>query len=132
VSYKVDEVERMLPYIWGRMYVWGVANPTAPPADMPKAATDKTTSNTSWAVGIDVRDAWDTALIPLDERRATLLHFGAGWTQEDIGIYESVSQGAISKRIKRCLNRLTTKLNGPAYEHEGVQLALEELEDHHL
>ncbi|WP_394615858.1 sigma factor-like helix-turn-helix DNA-binding protein [Lentzea sp. JNUCC 0626] len=111
MTYTPELVEQLLPTVWDRTWAWGMANPRAPDPDMPRASNVISHGGTYWAHLADIRTAWDTTIMPREERAALLLRHGLGWTQEEIAQVLLVSQRAISKRLSRGLQRLVDHLN---------------------
>ncbi|XVS66049.1 sigma factor-like helix-turn-helix DNA-binding protein [Actinosynnema sp. CA-299493] len=112
MTYTPEQVERLLPTVWGGTWAWGMQNPQAPDPDMPRATSVASQSGTYWAHLADIRTAWQRTFLTRELRAALLLTYGWGWTQEEIAEHEHVSQRAISKRIARGLELLTNHLNG--------------------
>ncbi|MYT33320.1 MULTISPECIES: hypothetical protein [unclassified Streptomyces] len=48
-------VEHLLPAVWDQEVAYGIRNPTAPDADMPKAATAPKAASTLFAHLADIR-----------------------------------------------------------------------------
>ncbi|ONI83528.1 hypothetical protein ALI22I_34115 [Saccharothrix sp. ALI-22-I] len=114
MTYTPEQVERLLPTVWGGTWAWGRQNPQAPDPDMPRATSVASQGGTYWAHLADIRMAWRTAWALTREMRvALLLTYGWGWTQEEIAEHEQVSQRAISKRIARGLELLAYAMNEP-------------------
>lgn len=121
MTYSPELVEQILPAVWDEDVVWGVQNPHSPDPDMPRSKGSPKEANTLWAHIGDVRWAWSEAFLPATERRALFLTYVMGWTQEEIGFNQEVSHQAVSKRIKKGLERLTNWLNNDKYR-PGVQV----------
>jgi hypothetical protein len=110
--YSESMVELLLPTVWDRTYAWGVQSETFTPPDMPKAKyKSPKEATTYWTYLIDIRIAWEKAALTYPERRSLLLTYGMGWTEEQVGYNQGVSQQAISKRNARAVERLTRWLN---------------------
>ncbi|WNV90342.1 sigma factor-like helix-turn-helix DNA-binding protein [Umezawaea sp. Da 62-37] len=112
MTYTPEQVERLLPTIWGGTWAWGQQNPQIPDPDMPRATSVASHSGTYWAHLADIRAAWRETFLTRELRVALFLSHACGWTQEEIAEHEAVSQRAISKRLARALELLTNHLNG--------------------
>lgn len=112
MTYSEAMVESLLPSVFDRTYAWGVQSDSTPDPDMPKAKyKSPKEATTFWCYLIDIRIAWDHAPITFKEKRALFLHYALGWTQEEIGRHELVSQQAANKRLTKGLRTLADWLN---------------------
>lgn len=92
-------VEQLLPTVWDRAYAYGMANPTAPDPDMPKATAQKNQGGTLLAHLADMQSAWRRASLSQPEKRALLFRFGLGWTNREAAAHEGVSATTIQNRV---------------------------------
>ncbi|XVV02736.1 sigma factor-like helix-turn-helix DNA-binding protein [Actinosynnema sp. CA-248983] len=120
MTYTPDQVERILPTVWGGTWAWGMQNPQAPDPDMPRATSVASQSGAYWAHLADISTAWHDTFLTRELRVALFLTHACGWTQEEISELEQVSQRAISKRLARGLELLTNHLNGTAREEDAA------------
>lgn len=110
--YSEDLVEQLIPAVFDSTYAWGLQNPIAPDADMPKVKyKSPKEATTFWCHLIDIRCAWEQAALSLKERRALYLYHSIGWTQQEIADYEQVSKKQINKRLSQGIAQLTAVLN---------------------
>lgn len=109
-------VELLLPAIWDEDYAYGMRDPLAPDADMPRAAKNPKESNTLYAHLADIRLAWRKVDLNDDERRALLLLHGLGLTQRDAGRVLDVSHQTIGRWNDRAVGLVTAWLNGDEYK----------------
>lgn len=114
--YTRQTVELLVPSIWDRTFAFGITDPSAPPAGMPRGSIDKSHGNTLWVHLADIRSAWKGAALSHGERVALLCWYGLGWTQEQIAAHEGVSHQAISGRIATGVGRLAAYLNRQSYD----------------
>ena len=121
MSYTESLVEQLIPAVWDQSFAWGLQNPQAPDADMPKAKyKSPKEATTFWTHLIDIRIAWERCPLTMPERRALLLAYGIGMEQSEIAENQSVSQQSISKRIAKGVDKLTEWLNAD-YETEEIE-----------
>lgn len=120
MTYTPEQVERLLPTVWGGTWAWGQQNPHVPDPDMPRATSVASHSGTYWAHLADIRTAWEQTFLTREQRAVLLLSFGCGWTQEEIAKQEQVSQRAVSKRIARGLELLVVRLNGSTPQSDAA------------
>ena len=111
-------VEQLLPTVWDPTYAFGMANPTAPDPDMPKAKADPKLGGTLYAHLADIQSAWRRADVPLVEARALLLRYGLDWTDKEIAGLDGVTPRAVRYRLERGVGRLTSWLNGSDIDYE--------------
>jgi DNA-directed RNA polymerase specialized sigma24 family protein len=108
-------VEHLLPAVWDVEAAYGIRNPQAPDADMPKAATDPKTASTLFAHLADIRRGWATAPLSLGERRALFLRFALDWSNALIAAHDGVTDRAVRYRLERGVGKLAAWLNGNNY-----------------
>lgn len=104
----------MLPAVWDQDAAYGMKNETKPDPDMPKGHVDKKGSNFLVHIA-DVRQAWKTADLTLDERRAVLLRYGLDMTFEEIADEFGVNKSTTQRRCERGVGKLAAHLNGEKY-----------------
>jgi hypothetical protein len=108
-------VEHLLPAVWDVEAAYGIRNPTAPDADMPKGTVDKKSAGVLFAHLADIRRGWVTAPLSLVERRALFMRFGLDWEDRRIAAREAVTDRAIRYRLERGVGKLAAHLNGTDY-----------------
>jgi hypothetical protein len=108
-------VEHLLPAVWDVEAAYGIRNPTAPDADMPKGTVDKKSAGVLFAHLADIRRGWVTAPLSLVERRALFMRFGLDWEDGRIAAREAVTDRAIRYRLERGIGKLAAHLNGTDY-----------------
>jgi len=108
-------VEHLLPAVWDRETAYGIRNPTAPDADMPKGTVDKKTAGVLFAHLADIRRGWATAPLSLGERQALLLRYGADLPDEEAGTLQGVTGRAARYRCERGVGKIAAHLNGHEY-----------------
>ncbi|MFG3223230.1 hypothetical protein ACGF07_00395 [Kitasatospora sp. NPDC048194] len=108
-------VEHLLPAVWDREAAYGIRNPTAPDADMPKGSVDKKTAGVLVAHLADIRRGWATAPLSLGERQALLLRYGADLADDEAGALQGVTGRAVRYRCERGVGKLAAHLSGRDY-----------------
>lgn len=112
MTYDRRAVQAVLPAVWDETYAWGIQEPTAPPPDMPRSASNKAHSNTLYAVLADVRTAWSKAELTRDHRAALLLVFGFGMTHKEAGYFLERARSSVTEDVDAGLGLLVEWLNG--------------------
>ncbi|WP_282703780.1 hypothetical protein [Streptomyces sp. CC219B] len=108
-------VEHLLPAVWDVEAAYGIRNPTAPDADMPKGTVDKKSAGVLFAHLADIRQGWKTAPLSLGERRVLFMRFALDWDDRRIAAREAVTDRAIRYRLERGVGKLAAHLNGTEY-----------------
>ena len=117
-DYSRDSVETLLPAIWDDTYAYGLPNHDhVPDPDMPKSQVDASRGNNLAAYIADIRTGWAKSHLTIKERRALLLAYGLGWTQQEIAYNQDVSQPTIQRRLENAIGKITARLNG-GYRYE--------------
>ncbi|MEU2111491.1 hypothetical protein [Streptomyces sp. NPDC019507] len=114
-GYERRLVEHLLPAVWDGEAAYGIRNPTAPDADMPKGTVDKKAAGTLFAHLADIRRGWATAPLSLAEKRALFMRFALDWDDRRIAAREAVTDRAIRYRVERGVGKLAAHLNGTTY-----------------
>lgn len=125
-AYTRELVEQLLPAVWDSSFAYGMANPTAPDPDMPKANLDKAHGNTLCAHLADIRAGWTRANLPLTERRALYLRYGLDWPQKTIARHERAADSTTSERLARGVGRIVDQLNGTGYADDETETTEDE------
>ncbi|MFD3915713.1 hypothetical protein [Streptomyces sp. NPDC058603] len=115
MTYDRRLVEHLLPAVWDAEAAYGIRNPTAPDADMPKGTVDKKAAGTLFAHLADIRRGWATAPLSMGERQALVLRFGADLADEESGALQGVTDRAVRYRCERGIGKLAAHLNGTDY-----------------
>ncbi|MFJ9158659.1 hypothetical protein ACIRPS_17870 [Streptomyces griseoviridis] len=115
MTYDRRLVEHLLPAVWDAEAAYGIRNPTAPDADMPKGTVDKKAAGTLFAHLADIRRGWVTAPLSLGERQALILRFGADLPDEESGALQGVTGRAVRYRCERGIGKIAAHLNGTEY-----------------
>jgi len=108
-------VEHLLPAVWDVEAAYGIRNPQAPDADMPRGTVDKKAAGTLLAHLADIRRAWVTAPLSLVEKRAIFMRFALDWDDHRIAAREAVTDRAVRYRLERGVGKLAAHLSGTAY-----------------
>ena len=108
-------VEHLMPAVWDVEAAYGIRNPTAPDADMPKGTVDKKAAGTLFAHLADIRRAWKTCELSLGERRALFLRYSLDWPDNLIAARDGVTDRAVRYRLERGVGKLAAHLNGHDY-----------------
>ncbi|MGW1558285.1 hypothetical protein ACWCQ1_17445 [Streptomyces sp. NPDC002144] len=108
-------VEHLLPAVWDVEAAYGIRNPQAPDADMPRGTVDKKAAGTLFAHLADIRRGWATAPLSLVEKRALFMHFALDWDDRRIAAREAVTDRAVRYRLERGVGKLAAHLNGTDY-----------------
>jgi DNA-directed RNA polymerase specialized sigma24 family protein len=114
-GYERRLVEHLLPAVWDVEAAYGIRNPQAPDADMPKGTVDKKAAGTLFAHLADIRRGWVTAPLSLVERRALFMRFALDWEDRRIAAREAVTDRAVRYRLERGIGKLAAHLNGTDY-----------------
>lgn len=118
-DYTAEAVKLLLPAVWDESYAYGLPDrEDAPGQDMPRAAGNKAKSNAHWAYIADIKTAWDKTPLTTLQRRALLMSFGLGYTDELIATIEGVTRETITIRVGASINKMTAHLNGARIEEE--------------
>ncbi|GAA0967289.1 hypothetical protein [Actinocorallia libanotica] len=108
-------VEHLLPAVWDVEAAYGIRNPTAPDADMPKGSTNPKEGSILQAHLADIRRAWEKAPLPYVLRQALFMRFALDYIHEEIAIVQNVTRQAVGYRLDRGVGELTAWLNGVTY-----------------
>ncbi|MEU5433795.1 hypothetical protein AB0G73_10500 [Streptomyces sp. NPDC020719] len=108
-------VEHLLPAVWDKEAAYGIRNPTAPDADMPKGTVDKRTAGLLFAHLADIRQGWATTPLSLGERQALLLRYGVDLPDDAAGALQGVTDRAVRYRCERAVGKIAAHLNGHQY-----------------
>ncbi|MFD9477969.1 hypothetical protein [Streptomyces nojiriensis] len=108
-------VEHLLPAVWDIETAYGIRNPQAPDADMPKGATDPKAASTLFAHLADIRRGWAAAPLSFGERQALVLRYGADLPDDEAGVLQGVTDRAVRYRLERGVGKLAAWLNGADY-----------------
>ncbi|MFF4528212.1 hypothetical protein ACFY1P_02970 [Streptomyces sp. NPDC001407] len=114
-SYNRSLVEYLMPAVWDVEAAYGIRNPTAPDADMPRGTVDKKAAGTLFAHLADIRQAWKTCELSLGERRALFLRYALDWPDDLIAARDGVTGRAVRYRLERGVGKLAAHLNGFPY-----------------
>lgn len=122
-EYTRESVETLLPAVWDESYVYGMPKrDDAPDPDMPKGSTNKAQGNNLSAYIADIKTGWEKTPLTTKERRALVLAYGFGWTQQEIAYNQGVSQQTIQERLYKAVGKIVARLNGGLfYELLGVE-----------
>ncbi|MEU4800426.1 hypothetical protein [Streptomyces sp. NPDC023327] len=80
------------------MTAYGIRNPQAPDADMPKGSVDPKTESLLFAHLTDIRRGWAAAPLSFGERQALILRYGADLPNNDAGALQWVTDRAARYR----------------------------------
>ncbi|MFE5971365.1 hypothetical protein ACFQ64_04285 [Streptomyces sp. NPDC056460] len=114
-GYERRLVEHLLPAVWDVEAAYGIRNPQAPDADMPRGTVDKKAAGTLFAHLADIRRGWKAAPLSLAERRALFMRFALDWDDQRIAARETVTDRAVRYRLERGVGKLAAHLNGGEY-----------------
>ncbi|WP_327431394.1 hypothetical protein [Streptomyces sp. NBC_01236] len=114
-GYERRLIEHLLPAVWDTEAAYGIRNPQAPDADMPKGTVDKKAAGALFAHLVDIRRGWATAPLSLVEKRALFMRFALDWDDRRIAAREAVTDRAVRYRLERGVGKLTAHLNGREY-----------------
>ncbi|OII63783.1 hypothetical protein BJP39_09930 [Streptomyces sp. CC77] len=112
---KGRQTSRAVPAVWSPEAAYGLRNPAAPDADMPKGSVDKRAADSLFAHLADIRRAWTACPLELGERRALLLRFALDWPDVMIAARDGVTDRAVRYRVERGVGKLAAHLNGRDY-----------------
>lgn len=123
-DYSRESVESLLPAVWDESFVYGLPQKdTAPDPDMPRGSSNKAESNNLAAYISDIKFAWARTPLTVKERRALILAYGFGWTQQEIAFNQECSRPAITLRINTAIGKIVARLNGGFYYDREVEAA---------
>ncbi|MCX5237197.1 hypothetical protein OG824_18525 [Streptomyces prunicolor] len=114
-GYERRLVEHLLPAVWDTEAAYGIRNPQAPDADMPKGTVDKRAVGALFAHLADIRRGWAAAPLSLVEKRALFMRFALDWDDRRIAAREAVTDRAVRYRLERGVGKLAAHLNGCDY-----------------
>lgn len=112
IGYTTELVESLIPAIWDEDFCYGVTSDTAADPDMPRGSTNKAHGSTLLAHIADIKMAWATAPLRLEERRALLLAFGLDWSQLEIAANQGCRRQTIADRITSGTAKMLAALGG--------------------
>ncbi|MEU1309132.1 hypothetical protein ABZ419_09580 [Streptomyces cinnamoneus] len=115
IGYDRGLVERLLPAVWDVEAAYGIRNPQAPDADMPKGTVDPKTASLLFAHLADIRRGWAAAPLSVGERQALVLRYGADLTDDEAGVLQGVTDRAVRYRRERGVGKIAAHLNGAEY-----------------
>ncbi|MFI5840512.1 sigma factor-like helix-turn-helix DNA-binding protein [Catenuloplanes sp. NPDC051500] len=119
MSYTRELVERLLPALWDRHFVYsGLDNPYAPDPDMPRVASNPKTANTVYAYLADIKAGWRHAPLDLTDKRVLVLRYGQDLELAAIGAVLGMSKQAVGQRVEHAVGAIRFYLNGEAAEDE--------------
>lgn len=124
-DYTEEAIMLLLPAVWDESYAYGLPDRADDPdEDMPKAVANKARSNNHWAYIADIKMGWEKTPLTLKERRALLMYYGLGYTQDDIARYEGIARPTATIRIHNGVTKITARLNGAGLieEDEGTSV----------
>ncbi|MEU0739286.1 sigma-70 region 4 domain-containing protein [Streptomyces sp. NPDC006134] len=101
--------------MWSPEAAYGIRNPQAPDADMPKGTVDPRSAGTLFAHLADIRRAWALCELSEGERRALFLRYGLDWPDQEIAAEDGVTDRAVRYRLERGVGKLAAWLNGRQY-----------------
>ncbi|WP_438486219.1 hypothetical protein [Streptomyces sp. S186] len=104
-------VEHLLPAVWDVEVAYGLRNPQAPDADMPKGTVDKRSADRLFAH----LAGWKGCELSVAERRALFLRYALDWPDDHIAACDSVSDRAVRYRLERGVGKIAAYLNGVPY-----------------
>jgi len=108
-------VEHLLPAVWDAEAAFGIRNPQAPDADMPKGTVDKKAAGILFVHLANIRAAWKGCELSLGERRALFLRYALDWPDDQIAARDGVTDRAVRYRLERGVGKLAAWLNGCDY-----------------
>ncbi|GGU41244.1 hypothetical protein GCM10010211_00250 [Streptomyces albospinus] len=108
-------IEHLLPAVWDVEAAYGIRNPQAPDADMPKGTVDKKAAGILFAHLADIRQAWRMCELSLGERRALFLRYCLDWPDSLIAARDGVTDRAVRYRLERGVGKIASHLNGMDY-----------------
>ncbi|MFY1676669.1 hypothetical protein [Streptomyces sp. WMMC905] len=117
-------VEHLLPAVWDQEAAYGIRNPTAPDADMPKGTVDPKAAGILFAHLADIRRGWAGCPLELGERRALFLRYALDWPDALIAARDGVTDRAVRYRVERGVGKLAAWLNGRDYIDGYEELAV--------
>ncbi|MEU4155665.1 hypothetical protein [Actinoplanes sp. NPDC026670] len=122
MSYTRELVERLLPAVWDRWFVYsGLDNPYKPDPDMPKVKANPKTGNTIYAYLTDIHAGWKYAPLSLAERRALFLRFGLDLTLVRVGDQLGMRKQSAAELVDAGVGRLAAYLNGDDEDDEDTE-----------
>ena len=115
MTYTRELVERLLPAVWDKEFVYsGLDNPYRPDPDMPKVIANPKTGNTIYAYLADIGSAWKCAPLTPVERKALFLRFGLDFKQVHVGEQLRMRRQSAAEHIDAGVGRIVMYLNGEA------------------
>ena len=108
-------VEHLMPAIWDEQAAYGIRNPQAPDADMPKGFVNVKEGGTLLAHLADIRRGWSTAPMTAVERQSLAYRYRWDLTFEEIGKLRGVRKQSVQEAVEKGVGKLTAHLNGEAY-----------------
>jgi len=118
MSYTRAMVEELLPGVWDSQCAYGMTPQLAPPPNMPKAQSDKASSNTLYAMLADVRQAYELSGIGREIKQALYCGYWLGISDASASLLTGVPRSTMQYRREAGVSHLTNWLNGQAYNTE--------------
>lgn len=113
VSYTPADLEALLPVVWDdELLSERPLTETAPPMDMPRAASDPATAGGHWAMYADARVAYARAGLTLEEKQALFCLYCLGDSQRSAGRRLGVRDVTVGARSDSGLQKMLAYLNG--------------------
>ena len=118
--YEKAEIERLMPCLWDEsLVVYGIGNPYAPPADMPKMTVNPSHTYTHVAHVADLRRAYQTAGLSVGQKQVLLLRFGLDSLLAEIAGDLSVDEHVVRRRLDSGIGKMRASMNGrPSNRYE--------------
>lgn len=108
-------IEHLLPAVWDQEAAYGIRNPQAPDADMPKGTVDPKTAGMLFAHLADIRQAWRKTPLSAPEAQALFMRYCLDAHDDVIAAFQGVSSRAVRYRLERGVGKVAAWLNGVEY-----------------
>ena len=109
-----------MPCLWDEsLVVYGINNPLAPPADMPKGTIDPSHSYTHVARVADLRRAYQGAGLSTGQRQVLFLRFSLDSLLTEIAWDLSIDEHIVRRRLDSGIDKMRASMNGrPSNRYE--------------
>jgi len=109
-----------MPCLWDEsLVVYGISNPLAPPADMPKATVNPSHAYTHIAHVADLRRAYQGVGLSNGQRQVLFLRFSLDSLLEEIAWDLSIDERTVRRRLDSGIGKIRASMNGrPSNRYE--------------
>lgn len=102
-----------MPCLWDEsLAVYGISNPCAPPADMPKRSVNPAHTYTHTARVADLRRAYQGAGLSVGQKQVLFLRFSLDSLLMEIAWNLSIDEHVVRRRLDSGIGKMRATMNG--------------------